>query len=144
MIVILMLLVFVFMLVYTIYFVVDYNKEYGFFESATATVIDHQEIEGKTYDLLSYNVDGNEFRITTEYESKNDIGDTITIYYDQDYPLGVIYELDSRRIWLPVITSIFGVGTAALVVVYFVFKKGDGKSLSKKIKKSKVKENSTK
>lgn len=123
-IVIVMTLIFAFMLVYTIYFLIDYNDKYSFFEKATAEVIEHQEIDGKEYDLLSYKVDGNEFRITTEYESKNAIGDTITIYYDTNNPLGVVYSLDSRRIWLPILTGIFAIANVGLCAMYILIRKG--------------------
>ena len=123
-IVIVMTLIFLFMAVYTTYFMIDYNEKYDFFEKTTAEVIEHQVIDGEEYDLLSYKVNGNEFRITTEYASKNDIGDTITIYYDINNPLGIVYSLDSRRIWLPVLTSIFASANIALVVVYILIRKG--------------------
>lgn len=125
-------LIFAFMLIYTIYWTIDYNKEYGFFEKKEAVVIEHQEIDDKTYDLLSYIVDDNEFRITTEYESKNDIGDKVTIYYDENYPLGVVYSLDSRRFVLPILSSIFGVANISLIVLYFLIRKS---VLSKPIQK---------
>lgn len=123
-IVIVMTLIFLFMLVYTIYFLIDYKNKYNFFEKTSAEVIEHQKIDGKEYDLLSYKVNGNEFRITTEYESKNKLGDTIIIYYDKNNPLGVVYSLDARRIWLPILVTIFGVGNLGLVILYFVIKKG--------------------
>lgn len=123
-IVIVMSLIFAFMLVYTCYFIIDYKDKYGFFEKATAEVIEHQEINGKEYDLLSYKVDGNEFRITTEYESKNNIGEKITIYYDTNNPLGVVYSLDSRRVLLPILTSVFAVANIALIVMYILIRKG--------------------
>ena len=123
-IVIVMSLIFAFMLVYTCYFIIDYKDKYGFFEKATAEIIEHQEIDGKEFDLLSYKVDGIEFRITTEYESKNDIGEKITIYYDTNNPLGVVYSLDSRRILLPLLTSIFAAANIALVVMYILIRKG--------------------
>lgn len=116
-------IIFAFMLVYTIYWLTDYKKEYGFFQKGEAVVIEHQEIDGKTYDLLSYVVNDNEFRITTEYESKNDIGDMVTIFYDENYPLGVVYSLDSRRIVLPILSTVFAVTNVALVVVYFLIRK---------------------
>ena len=77
-------LIFAFMLVYTIYWLVDYNKQYGFFEKTIAKVVEHQEIDGADYDLLSFVVDGNEYRVTTEYESKNDIGDKVKVFYDKN------------------------------------------------------------
>ena len=46
----------------------------------------HKEINDKTYDVISFSVDGNEFRIVSDYESKNEIGDEITIYYDENNP----------------------------------------------------------
>ncbi len=123
-IVIVMTLIFAFMMVYTIYFLVDYKDKYGFFKKATAEVVEHQELNGKEYDLISYFVDGNEFRITTEYETKNDIGDTITIYYDINNPLGIVYSLDSRRIWLPILTTVFASANIGLCVMYILIRKG--------------------
>lgn len=132
-------LIFAFMLIYTIYWLVDYNKQYGFFEKTTAVVVEHQEIDGKKYDLLSFDVDGNEYRVTTKYESKNDIGDRVKIFYDKNYPVGVIYSLDSRRVWLPILSSIFGMANVGLIVVYILVRKDVIKPTKSKSTRHKVK-----
>ena len=125
-----MFVIFLFMFVYTLYFVVDYNKEYGFFKKTTAEVVEHKKIENYTYDVINYSVDGNEYVITTEYFSKNEIGDKIKIYYDVNNPIGIIYSLDSRRIVLPIIASLFFCVYVALLVVYILMRK----SLTRQIK----------
>ena len=117
---ILFLVVFVFMLVYTIYFMIDYNKHYGFFIKTNAEVIEHKEIDNKIYDVLSFEIDNNVYKVTTDYVSKNDVGDVVTIYYDETNPLGIVYSLDNRRIVLPILTTSFGVLSIGLFVVYLL------------------------
>lgn len=117
--IIIMLVLFVVMLVYTVVWCVNYNKKYGFFVKTTATVVEHNSDEGKLYDVLEYYVDGVVVLNTTSYLSRNEIGDKITIYYDSTNPTGFVTKLDSRRIVLPVITTIYGVASAALTIMYF-------------------------
>lgn len=131
---IVLLVIFVAMLSYTIFWCTSYNRNYGFFEKTTAEVIEHVEIKDEYYDVLEYTVDGNIFHKTTSYPSKNNIGDVITIYYDTNNPIGVIYSLDNKRIILPVISAIFGVGVVALIVVYFLLIVGNKPKLTSRSK----------
>ena len=117
---IILAVLFVLFFSFTLYFCINYYKSYNFFNKTQAEVVDHEVIDGIEYDVLEYVVDGNEFRITSDYESKNHIEDIVTIYYAQDNPVGVIYELDSRRISLPIITLLFGLATIGLFVLYFI------------------------
>lgn len=130
--VIIFLIIFAFMLVYTIYWLIDYNKHYSFFVKTKADIVEHKEINDKTYDVISFSVDGNEFRIVSDYESKNEIGDEITIYYDENNPLGIVYSLDSRRFVLPILTIIFGIASSSLAVVYILINRSMNKDLNLK------------
>jgi len=139
------LVIFVVMLVYTIYWLIDYNKHFGFFVKTDAKVIEHADIEGVQYDVLSYKINGIEYKVTSDIKSTNDVGDEITIYYDKDNPLGIIYSLDGRRIALPIIACCFGIVSIALVVVYVLIDRANKldklkssyktKYIKKKIKK---------
>lgn len=113
-------LLFLGILCYTIIWQVNYYTKYNHFEKVTAEVIDH-EIDGEdVYDILQYYVDGVEYQKTTNYLSKNEIGDKITIYYDVNSPIGVIYSLDYRRYVLPIISAIMGAVSIAFYIIYFI------------------------
>lgn len=122
----LILFVFLVMLGYTIIWEIDYYKRYGFFTKTTANVIEHETIEGNEYDVIEYTVNGVEFHKTTEYLSKNEVGDKIIIYYDETNPIGVIYSIDIKTWLLPVLTSVFGVAIILLIILYInYYKKQD-------------------
>jgi len=115
-----MLTIFIVILAYTTYWLIDYNKKFGFFVKTDAVVIDHEEIEGIKYDVLNYKIDGIEYKVTADVKSSNDVGDQIVIYYDEENPLGIIYSLDNRRIILPILAGLFGVVAISLLVVYIL------------------------
>lgn len=132
MIVFIMVLLFVIILSYTIFWTIDYNNKYAFFIKTDATVVSQVEEDGKVKDILAYTVDGIEYRTTCGYASKNNIGDIVTIYYDKNNPIGIIFALDSKRIIFPVITGLFGVTCIGLIVVYILIDKSiKRKTLSK-------------
>lgn len=135
-IVIIMVIVFVALLSYTIYWSIDYNKKYNFFVKTDAVVVEQIDKDGITKDVLKYDVNGVEYRINADYHSKNEIGDTVVLYYDKHNPIGVIYSLDSNRIVLPIITGLFGVTCSALIVVYFLISKSLIKYKKKRRSKS--------
>lgn len=117
---------------YTIVWEVSYYHKYGFFKETEAVVIDH-EIDGNlTYDVLSYTVDNVEFQKTTAYLSKNEVGDTIKIFYDSTNPIGVIYKLDSTRILLPIISVLLLLVLTGFTILYCItFKRNTMQSVEK-------------
>lgn len=119
-IIVIMVVLLVALLSYTIIWSTNYNKTYGFFKKTIAEVVEQSESDGVVKDVLLYEVDGVEYRLTGDYNSKNEIGDKVKIYYDKNNPLGVVYKLDSNRVLLPVLTSLFGVGCIILMVVYIL------------------------
>lgn len=120
---IVMFVIFVTILSYTIYWLIDYEKQYGFFEKTKAEVIEQSIEDGITRDILRYNVNGVEYRILADYVSDNEVGDVIKIYYDKNNPIGIIYSLDIKRIAYPLLTALFGVGCISLTIVYILMKK---------------------
>lgn len=117
---------------YTIFWEVRYLIKYNHFQGVEAEVIEH-EIDGEnTYDVITYSVDGVEYETTTKYQSKNEIGDKIIVYYDTNSPIGVIYSLDYRRYVLPIISILVGG-----VYLYFLilYKKSYPKTKQRKIRK---------
>lgn len=122
-IIVIMIILFAVLLSYTIYWSVDYNKKYGYFEKTSAEVVSQEVKYGVLRDIISYEVNGVEYKLTADYVSKNEIGDTITIYYDINNPFGVIYSIDIRKTLLPVLTSLFGTGCVVLCVIYGLTKK---------------------
>ena len=135
-----MTLLFLGILGYTIIWQINYYTKYNHFEKVTAEVVDH-EIDGEVvYDVLQYNVDGVEYRKITSYISKNEIGDKITIYYDINSPIGVIYSLDYRRYVLPIISAMFGAVCVAFYIIYFISYPKDKKSNKSNLPKTPVEE----
>jgi len=112
---------FLVMLAYTIYWFVDYNDKYGYFDKTTAVVVENKEIDEKKYSVLKYDVGKHEYRITTEYPTDFEIGENVKIYYDRNNPIGFVFKLDSRRIILPIITGVFGACCIGLLSVYILF-----------------------
>ena len=117
--IVIMLVLFVVMLTYTIIWCFDYEKRYGFFVKTEAVVVEHSTDAGKLYDVLEYTVDGVVLLNTTSYLSRNNIGDKVTIYYDENNPSGFVTKLDGRRVALPIITSVYGVASMILTIMYY-------------------------
>lgn len=124
MLVIVMVILFAVLLGYTIYWSIDYNRQYGFFEKTTAEVVSQEVVDGKKRDTIKYYVDGVEYRLVADYSGNKQIGDRLTIFYDKSNPLGVVYKLDSKRIVLPILTGVFGAGCVALVILYILLYTG--------------------
>ena len=123
-IVIVVLVISVAMIAYTISWFVGYENKYGFFHEITATVIEHKQLDGDKHDILSFKIDGNEYRVTSTYISDNEIGDEVTVYYDENNPLGVIYSKDTKLYSLPIISGIFLLCSIGLMIVYILFDRG--------------------
>ncbi len=114
-------IVFVFFLMvfgYTVFWEIRYYTKYNHFQKVEAVVVSQEVEDGKTYDVLKYIVDGNEYQKLTDYESKNNIGDKVIVYYDINSPIGVIYSLDYRRYALPIITIMFFAVWLSLYIIY--------------------------
>lgn len=114
-------IVFVFFLMvlgYTIFWEIRYYTKYNHFQKVEAVVVSQEIEDGKTYDVLKYIVDGDEYQKVTDYESKNNIGDKVIVYYDINSPVGVIYSLDYRRYALPIITIMFFAVWLSLYIIY--------------------------
>ena len=120
--------IFVAITTYTVYWLINYNKHFGFFQEVTAEVVDRVDMEGKTYDVLHYVVNDIEYKVTADVVSDNEKGDIITIYYDENNPLGIIYSLDNKRFILPIFSAVFGVLCVVLVVVYILIYRANKKS----------------
>lgn len=139
-----MFVLFAFMLAYTIYWIVDYNARFDNCNKTSAQITSHKKIDGITYDVFKYNVEGHEYIITGDIPSVYDVGEVVDIYYDKDSPICLVYDIDNRQVILPVITSCFGVGCVGLCVVYFVVRAGINKpaklSNRNKVKKRPSKE----
>ncbi len=117
--IIIMLVLFVVMLTYTIIWCFDYEKRYGFFVKTEAVVVGHSTDAGKLYDVLEYTVDDVVLLNTTSYLSRNNVGDKVTIYYDENNPSGFVTKLDGRRVALPIITSVYGIASMVLTIMYY-------------------------
>lgn len=126
-----MIALFVVMTIYTVYFVVQFNERFGDFIEIEATVVDHEQIGEVTCDKLHYVIDGNEYYVTSDIVSENEIGDDITIYCDKDNVISFIYNLDGRRIALPIITACFGVVCIGLFITYILINNANKKSKQK-------------
>ena len=138
MIVVLMVVIFVAILGYTIFWIVDYNQKYGFFVKTEAEVVSQIKENGVTNDVVKFSVDNVEYQVIADYNSKNEVGDKIIIYYDKNNPIGIIESLNNNRIVLPVLTGIFGVLCIALIVVYMFIRKSYKKNIANSKKKIKI------
>lgn len=141
------ILVFCVLLIYTIIWEVNYNNKYGYFIKTEAIVIEYEYDGNLKYDVLEYFDKNNVLcRKTTTYQSKNEIGDKITIYYDENNSSsGVIYSIDSKTYLLPIITILFGLTSIGIIVMYFVLFKSKlkkGNKSKKAIKYNKFKSES--
>lgn len=114
-----LLLIFLVVLGYTIYWEVRYYTYYNHFEKTTAEVVGHEIKSGQKRDVLQYYVNGSDYKSTTPYESKNEIGDKIIVYFDVDNPMGIIFSRDYRRYVLPILSAMFG---AVFVCFCFLYK----------------------
>ena len=113
------IVVFLVVAIYTIIWEINYYSKYGYFTKATAVVVDYVEIEGKTYDVFEYEVKKDVFsRTHSDWESKYDIGDEFTIYFDENNPIGIIYNRDAKRIILPIISGVMLLVNIGLLVLY--------------------------
>jgi hypothetical protein len=126
------LVIFLIITVYTIYWMIDYNNRYGFYEEVRAEVVEQKRLDGVTYDVLYYTIDGNDYKITSDIKSQNNIGDIITIYCDENNPLGIIYSLDNRKTTLIILDICFGVFSVGLLITYIFIDISNKKSKKNK------------
>lgn len=134
----LLTILFIFLLIvvaYTTFWEIRYYTKYNHFQKVEAQVVSHVEKDGKTYDELRYFVDGIEYYKETSYESKNEIDDTVIVYYDVDSPIGIIYSLDYRRYAYPIISIML---CAVWVSFFIMYKISYPKSKTKIHKKEKL------
>jgi len=116
-------LVFALFLVYTIIWEIDYLSKYGHFKRATATVVRHYEDEedGKIYDVYYFETDNKEYvEKITPFESKYDISDTFSVFYDKNTEIEVIYKRNIKFYLLPIITIVFGLASGGLLALYII------------------------
>lgn len=113
-----LMIVFLSIVGYTVYWEINYYSKYNHFKKVTAEVVAYEVDGDKKYDVLEYVVNSSYYQNITSYESKNKIGDKISIYYDTNNPLGVIYSRDYRRYVLPIICVLLGVVCSSFVVIY--------------------------
>lgn len=117
-IVIVMIVLSIVMTVFTISWLVGYNKIYGDFATVESEVVEQKEVDGIVHDVFQYEVNDNEYKVTADWKSKHNIGDNVKLYYDSNNHLNITESLDSRRIILPIITGIFLISCIALIVIY--------------------------
>lgn len=113
-----LMIVFLSIVGYTVYWEINYYSKYNHFKKVTAEVVAYEVNGDKKYDVLEYVVNSSYYQNITSYESKNKIGDKISIYYDTNNPLGVIYSRDYRRYVLPIICVLLGAVCSSFVVIY--------------------------
>lgn len=118
--VIIMLSLFLVMLTYTIVWCVVFNKNYGTFVEVDAEVVALGD--DNVYGLKYFDsVNGVEItNNTTTFANGKSVGEKIAIYYDTESPLVVTDHLSSGRYLLPIITSVYGVVSATLSIIFFV------------------------
>lgn len=113
-----LMIVFLSIVGYTVYWEINYYSKYNHFKKVTAEVVAYEVDGDKKYDVLEYVVNSSYYQNITSYESKNKIGDKISIYYDTNNPLGVIYSRDYRRYVLPIICVLLGAVCSSFVLIY--------------------------
>ncbi len=113
-----LMIVFLSIVGYTVYWEINYYSKYNHFKKVTAEVVAYEVDGDKKYDVLEYVVNSSYYQNITSYESKNKIGDKISIYYDTNNPLGVIYSRDYRRYVLPIICVLLGTVCSSFVLIY--------------------------
>lgn len=113
-----LMIVFLSIVGYTVYWEINYYSKYNHFKKVTAEVVAYEVNGDKKYDVLEYVVNSSYYQNITSYESKNKIGDKISIYYDTNNPLGVIYSRDYRRYVLPIICVLLGAVCSSFVLIY--------------------------
>lgn len=127
-----------FLIIYTIIWEINYYRDYGYFKKTSAEVVDHEKDGELLYDIIVYEVNNVYYKKTTSYISKNEINDIITIYYDENNPIGVIYNLDYRRIVLPLLCGGLVIILTTLSIMYiFNFNTMQNKKNYKKKQKNK-------
>lgn len=121
--VIIMLSLFLVMLTYTIIWCVVFNKNYGTFVKADAEVVALKNDENEIYGYaLEYFDSVNGVKIengTTSFANAKTVGKKITIYYDSENPSVITEKLSSGRYLLPIITSVYGVVSVVLTILFF-------------------------
>ena len=117
--------VFLFMLIYTIQWVIEYDNKLNEFVATDAEIVSHKEIEGINYDVMQFFVDGNEYNITSEYPSESEIGEIVKIYYHKDNVFGIVSRLDNRRTVLPILAISFGCVCVGLFSIYLIIVIGE-------------------
>ena len=103
---------------YTIYWEANYYSKYNHFKKVTAEVVSYEIKNNKKHDVLEYVVDSRYYQNVTSYESRNKIGDKISIYDDINNPIGVIYSRDYRRYVLPIISVLMMGICVSFIVIY--------------------------
>ena len=129
------------MLIYTITWVSNYKSNIDNYIKTEAEVVGHKNVSGQDRDVVSYLVDGVDYQVTADIKSRYDVGDIITIYYDNNNPMSFMYT-DNRNVILPVICGSFGVICVALAVTYVVIFIGRKNEI--KLQKQRVEEKSKK
>lgn len=109
------------MIIYSIVWLVDYNRNYGFFVRTKAEVVGTEipENSGRIVKELEYFADGAIYRIAIEDQDKYDIGDKFSVFYDENNPIGIIYNRDVRYYLLPIATILLLIIDIGFAVIYF-------------------------
>ena len=118
-------LVFLVILLFTIFYFVDYNNNYGYFKAVTAEVVEYEVNDGKNYAVIEYVVGDTTYQKTTHYTNMK-IGKKTKIFYDENNPVGIIYDRDFKYYLLPTMTILFAGADITLIIFYIEhYKKKD-------------------
>lgn len=110
------------MMAYTVFWFINFNNTYGTFEKTLAKGVELYDLDDEVYDYaLEYYDSVNNVTIqntSTDLASEKNVGKEFAIYYDTENPSAVVENLDTGRILLPIITSVFGVASVLLTIIY--------------------------
>lgn len=120
------ILLFVVFAGFTIYWEINYHAtlsgllDSGEYVQTEAIVIDHTDLDGKTYDVVRFDADGVDCERVYFEPSNRKVGTRVVVYYEASNPsFGGLMGLSPMRYWFPIITVAFGGVEAVLLYLYY-------------------------